>query len=233
MGTGGRSMCRDVAGWEARMPVPLRSPILVADAVALRMGRGRGFCEVGTRDGDHLLCLLRAAGVASARGFELDPVQCAAARARGLDVLCGNFLNLPDAALASCDDYYWWLAGTRSPCFFAHVVIASLRARRDAVRVYMASDPQDATAANGSMDEWGGTLVANISFDESEEAVALFRKRFPGILDPRRMFLSRMRGSFLIHEYHVRADARPARMVARDAKPARMVARDSKGPHRR
>lgn len=102
-----RSMCRSIAGFETVDEYPIRSPLAVADFLAPFVA-GRGFTEIGTRNGDIMGCLSHFAKRVTA--IELDATYCKKLKARGFSVICRAVETVTpvEFAAAESDVYFWW-----------------------------------------------------------------------------------------------------------------------------
>lgn len=90
---------------------PIRSPQAVHTAL-LKYFRGKEISEIGTRNGDGMLCFASVASRAVA--IELDPAYCAALRERSrlnvdyFDVVCSDYRSPASAAAIDADYITWW-----------------------------------------------------------------------------------------------------------------------------
>ena len=101
------SFCRTLPSFETVDHYPIRSPLAVADFLAPLVA-GKGFTEIGTRNGDIMGCLTHFAKRVTA--IELDVTYCRKLRARGFNVICRpvETVTPEEFAKAKGDVYFWW-----------------------------------------------------------------------------------------------------------------------------
>jgi len=104
--------CRDVV--RANDVVPNRSPQAVHTALARRFV-GRNIVEIGTQNGDGLMCF--ATFAQQSMGIEMDHTDCERAKKRltkanlAVDMRCSDFMALPPNAFAGAEYITWYLGG--------------------------------------------------------------------------------------------------------------------------
>eukprot|EP01065_Artemidia_motanka_P040854 TRINITY_DN5204_c0_g1_i1.p1 TRINITY_DN5204_c0_g1~~TRINITY_DN5204_c0_g1_i1.p1 ORF type:complete len:349 (+),score=115.71 TRINITY_DN5204_c0_g1_i1:58-1047(+) len=201
-----RSVCYSVPDFKAWQPTPLRSPMLLVDAL-LPLVKGRHYCEVGTRDGDHIWCLARL-GTTGVTGFEFVKSHCNALEKRGVPSSCGNFLNTTREEVQQCDDFFWWPnTPEATQCFLSHLHLVLTDAEMAGKKVYVATDQQyklDVRVSSRDQDFWGGRHLREIHFDERSDSVPHLQRM--GLSSPRwvEAFSKRVSGAFELREYPLR-----------------------------
>ena len=103
------SACSALPGWRAVEKYPERSPLTIADFLSPRV-KGKRLCEIGTRNGDIMSCLMHMrARPSNATAIEMDGRYCRKLRNRGLNIICSKVEQVPRESLTSaCDVYFWW-----------------------------------------------------------------------------------------------------------------------------
>lgn len=165
----GASACHGLPGFEPVDLYPIRSPLVVADFLASHV-HGRTLCEIGTRNGDIMSCLMQSsARPSNATAVEMDGRYCRRLRKRGLNVICSQVENVPRESLAAaCNVYFWWpMAAQQSPGWL-DLVHAAHDADHPA-EVYVAHDTHnlnDIQQMPSLFHRYNGTSVHRVFFDE-------------------------------------------------------------------
>lgn len=107
--TVGTSLCLDLSGFRSVDKYPIRSPLVIVDYLASRLGPGGQLAEVGTRNGDVSDCIAR-----TLKGYiaiERTPKYCNSLVRRGITVLCKDFdtVELDEPELADLSAFFWFV----------------------------------------------------------------------------------------------------------------------------
>ena len=165
------SICRRLRGFETVDQYPIRSPLAVADFLAPIVA-GRGFTEIGTRNGDIMGCLSHFARRVTA--IELDVTYCKKLRARGFSVICRAVESVTPAELAAAegDVYFWWpMWAPRQNEAWLRQMISAHRENRRVAAVYIAHDVHwkpDMLTLRRLTRHYHATNVTKLFFDEGD-----------------------------------------------------------------
>jgi len=168
-----QSICRSVRGFETVDTYPIRSPLAVADFLA-PIVQGRGFTEIGTRNGDIMGCLSHFAGRVTA--IELDVTYCRKLRARGFDVICRavETVTPEEFATAEGDVYFWWpmWAPRQNEAWLRQLISAHQTNGRPAM-AYIAHDTHwapDMATLRRLVPHYRARNVTRLFFDEGDSS---------------------------------------------------------------
>ena len=167
------SICRSVPGFETVDAYPIRSPLMVADFLAPIVA-GRGFTEIGTRNGDIMSCLSHFARKVTA--IELDVPYCNKLRARGFSVICRRVETVTPAEFAAAegDVYFWWpMWAPRQNEAWLRQLIAAHRENGRPATAFIAHDTHwqpDMQTLRRLAPHYRATNVTRLFFDEGNAA---------------------------------------------------------------
>ena len=102
-----KSKCHSLPGYKALDKPPIRSPLVVADAL-IQLVEGKRYYEIGTRKGDHVKCIKPFAKKAHAS--EIDKQYCSYLRKNNITVVCEDFMKsdeLPEP-MQRANVIFWW-----------------------------------------------------------------------------------------------------------------------------
>lgn len=134
----GESVCHSFVDFQAVDLYPIRSPLVVADALSAVV-RGASFCEIGTRNGDVMSCLSHFASRLTS--IEMDTTYCRNLRKRGIEVTCAAVEDINPSEFPIANVYYWWPVDAEGQNeLWLHLVMRALHARRQRATVYVGYD---------------------------------------------------------------------------------------------
>ena len=161
--------CNALPGWRAVDRYPERSPLAIADFLLPQVA-GKRMCEIGTRNGDIMSCLMQmGARPSNATAIEMDGRYCRKLRKRGLNVICSKVENVARESLtAACDVYFWWPMVASQSSTWLSLVHAAHEADNPA-EVYVAHDTHNANDIQQMphlFHRYNGSSVHRVFFDE-------------------------------------------------------------------
>lgn len=167
-----QSVCWSIPRFVSFEPTPMRSPLLIADAL-LPYIKGTRYCQIGTRTGDGLVCLKHhPEGPKSILAVEMVTSYCETLRQRQIDVICDNFLRLSPNKLFSCDVIFWWIGAGINDCLLKLLNTQLPPKRRPHVTVLVAFDLQyreDRDGLYSSVHKFGGQVLTTVNFIEGSD----------------------------------------------------------------
>ena len=186
---GGSVLSKEILGRFAREQV--------VHSVISRYVAGRSLVEIGTRNGDGMVCFARAAR--SAMAIEMDPVYCKLlekrAKASGVGhptftIMCDNYQK----QALDADVFTWWqqLPDLRNEEVLQHLrgqqVAGSIRADAEAILLFEVGFPDDMRSYHvlSNLTRWSKT----VKFDEMALCTTKLRRQ--------KWFHQRAHGSFRI-----------------------------------